>query len=372
MSGVRRAALLLSLLVLDVALLRLTSGCEYRSLDPRHTMCSFRPRQCSGKNLLKSGGLTCQDKELILNTHNTLRQKVSMGHVRNQPPAINMRTMVWDDELATVAQRWADQCMPGHDRSRNVQRFTVGQNVAATWTFDRDVGDTPDFAKQIEAWFDEVNQYGFQKGNVDPFRFNKATGHYTQMVWAETYLVGCGYAYYKDPSRGYTKIYVCNYAPGGNVIGGSMYKLGFPGQQYCVSDGLHPSTIYQGLCDLDAVNQPAPCSSGSGFMQPPPPPALSNSLMSDNGHHHHMEAEHHQMLPPPSPHPMMGPGAHPMMMHPPHHPMMGPPGDHEYLDLEDEHDLMRPTDFLMKGIQEPFMGLMKILNPWNIINRFRG
>ena len=27
---------------------------------------------------------------------------------------------VWDDELAMVAQRWADQCMPGHDRSRNV------------------------------------------------------------------------------------------------------------------------------------------------------------------------------------------------------------------------------------------------------------
>lgn len=35
-----------------------------------------------------------------------------------------------------------------------------------------------------------------------------------KMVWAETYLVGCGYAYYKDPSLGFTKIYVCNYAPG--------------------------------------------------------------------------------------------------------------------------------------------------------------
>lgn len=57
----------------------------------------------------------------------------------------------------------------------------MGQNVAAAWTYERDEGDMPDFATQIEAWFNEVNQYGFPKGNVDPFRFNKATGHYTQV-----------------------------------------------------------------------------------------------------------------------------------------------------------------------------------------------
>lgn len=168
-------------LLLLAGMLRQTRPCEYRSVDPRHTMCAFRPGQCSGKALLRTGGITCKDIETIISTHNTLRQKVSMGQVRNQPPALNMRAMEWDDELAAVAQRWADQCMPGHDRSRNVPRFTVGQNVAAAWTFDRDLGDTPDFATQIEAWFNEVNQYGFPKGNVDPFRFNKATGHYTQV-----------------------------------------------------------------------------------------------------------------------------------------------------------------------------------------------
>ena len=30
------------------------------------------------------------------------------------------RELVWDEELAVVAQRWADQCMPGHDHRRNV------------------------------------------------------------------------------------------------------------------------------------------------------------------------------------------------------------------------------------------------------------
>ena len=65
--------------------------------------------------------------------------------VKGQPGALNMREMVrwkfrncfqsqvsqrlkqantcsqvWDEELARVSQRWADQCMPGHDQRRNV------------------------------------------------------------------------------------------------------------------------------------------------------------------------------------------------------------------------------------------------------------
>ncbi|XP_076045444.1 venom allergen 5.01-like [Oratosquilla oratoria] len=322
-------------------------GCEYRSLDPRHTMCAFRPGQCSGKRMIRSGGMSCQDRDLILDTHNRLRQKVSMGEVRGQPAAINMQTMVWDDELANVAQRWADQCMPGHDASRNVARFTVGQNVAATWTFERDIGDTPDFATQIEAWFNEVNQHGFPKSSLEPFRFSKATGHYTQMAWAETYLVGCGYAYYEDPSRGFTKIYVCNYGPGGNVVGGTMYNVGYPGQQYCVNDGLRPSPHYHGLCEQESVNYQGPCVQGS-FYQPPPSQPVSNSIA---GGHNSLGDEGH----------LLGPH-HSLMAH---HPL----GDPEYPDHD---DLMRPSDLLMKGIRNPFMGLMKILNPLNILNRFTG
>ena len=60
-------------------------------------------------------------------------------------------------------------------------RFPAGQNVAAVWTYDRDEGDTPDFVTQVEAWFMEVEQHGFSKGSVDPFRFSKPTGHYTQV-----------------------------------------------------------------------------------------------------------------------------------------------------------------------------------------------
>ncbi|KAA0203787.1 hypothetical protein HAZT_HAZT002555 [Hyalella azteca] len=96
-------------------------ACRYAAIDPRHTMCSFMPKQCPGKMLIRTGELTCHDKERILTKHNMLRQEAALGQVRGQPAAINMKTMVWDDELAMVAQRWADQCMPGHDRSRNTR-----------------------------------------------------------------------------------------------------------------------------------------------------------------------------------------------------------------------------------------------------------
>jgi len=65
-----------------------------------------------------------------LEEHNRLRQSLANGKVKGQPGALNMREMVWDEELARISQRWADQCMPGHDQRRNVDRYAVGQNVA--------------------------------------------------------------------------------------------------------------------------------------------------------------------------------------------------------------------------------------------------
>lgn len=88
---------------------------------------------------------------------------------------------VWDEELAATAQRWSDQCVPAHDRAaqRDVGRFPVGQNLAATWTTRPPTEATdsvPDFNKQINAWFAEVRIYGFK-----PITGGHGTGHYSQV-----------------------------------------------------------------------------------------------------------------------------------------------------------------------------------------------
>ncbi|XP_049268580.1 venom allergen 5-like [Rhipicephalus sanguineus] len=54
---------------------------------------------------------------------------------------------------------------------------------------------------------------------------------FTQVAWAETSYLGCGYAHYKarqnpDPHFPFQKIFACHYAPGGNINGASMYKRG--------------------------------------------------------------------------------------------------------------------------------------------------
>ena len=62
-----------------------------------------------------SSGFSPEERQAMVDVHNSLRSRVAMGMEDRgspgpQPPAANMRRMVWDEELATVAQRWAEQC----------------------------------------------------------------------------------------------------------------------------------------------------------------------------------------------------------------------------------------------------------------------
>lgn len=91
---------------------------------------------------------------------------------------------------------------------------------------------------------------------------------YSQLIWGESHLVGCGYAYYHDSSRGYTKVYVCNYGPGGNIAGYAPYQTGRPA---CPLYGTKPSSKYPGLCceyhRLRATSPMPPCNTvGSRLM----------------------------------------------------------------------------------------------------------
>ncbi|KAG8235435.1 hypothetical protein J437_LFUL015501 [Ladona fulva] len=165
-----------------------------------------------GVQLIRAGNLSCNEKQQILNQHNKLRQSVALGQVRGQPPAANMRELVWDEELASIAQNWANRGVIQHNTPRS-GRFPVGENIAATWTFQNPSpsGSTPDFNKVINDWF--VESSAFPGSGVSSYHFDRTTGHYTQIAWATTTYLGCGYSYYYDTQKGYTKFYVCNYGP---------------------------------------------------------------------------------------------------------------------------------------------------------------
>ncbi|GFW45229.1 hypothetical protein TNCV_4733371 [Trichonephila clavipes] len=145
----------------------------------QHTACRPPNPRCT----IYSRGISQGEKDYIVWKHNYLRSLVAQGYERtnNQPPAANMMQMVWDEELATVAQKHADQCIFAHDcpECRSVEAFSVGQNIATR----AKTGNTlpvPDWESTIQSLYDEVKD--FYPKWISPFRAPKypMTGHYTQ------------------------------------------------------------------------------------------------------------------------------------------------------------------------------------------------
>ncbi|XP_046987912.1 cysteine-rich secretory protein 2-like [Schistocerca americana] len=198
-----RARCLLRLLVLAALTLVLFSDADAWRTDTR-------PRVYGNKiptRALVTTGKKVQRKILLY--HNFFRTKVS-------PPASNMLKMTWHKGAARAAQRWAERClMLTHDdmQGRWVNNYgSCGQNIFIStqqvpWYF------------AIKMWFAERDNftYGSRRNDLH------AVGHYTQMVWASTHKVGCGFT--RCGSRGRTYYsYICNYCPMGNM----MEKLGTP------------------------------------------------------------------------------------------------------------------------------------------------
>ncbi|XP_043259185.1 uncharacterized protein LOC122401244 isoform X2 [Colletes gigas] len=49
---------------------------------------------CAGKTILRHVGLSCEEKQAILDEHNRLRQLVALGQIHGQPAAANMKEMI--------------------------------------------------------------------------------------------------------------------------------------------------------------------------------------------------------------------------------------------------------------------------------------
>lgn len=215
---------------------------SYCSLCEDHTMCQF---QGIGEACVDvgEGGVSEADKNQIIETHNWYRRIIAGGHESKgingpQPKAANLMKFTWDEELAAIAQRWADQCLFQHDTCRHVSRWKVGQNIYWNWRFP--IINNVNWTAAIASWYDEVEK--FDAAKVKSYEFDPETGHYTQMLWHSTHKIGCGRRNY-----GPNKIYVCNYGPAGNWIGEPMYAVGEPCSK-CPSG----TFCNENLCDFES------------------------------------------------------------------------------------------------------------------------
>ncbi|XP_030060290.1 cysteine-rich secretory protein 3 isoform X2 [Microcaecilia unicolor] len=152
---------------------------------------------------------TQEEIQILLNVHNYYRRKVD-------PPAANMQKLEWHSELASMAQDWADKCTFEHGQpKRDRQPFEdIGQNLNKFTSSNLKRLDSLEARTHIplRTWWDEVTWYDFASDRC----LGPMCGHYTQLVWARTKYVGCGYLNGTQCPGKFTYV-VCNYGPTGNI-----------------------------------------------------------------------------------------------------------------------------------------------------------
>ncbi|VDM18336.1 unnamed protein product [Hydatigera taeniaeformis] len=173
------------------------------------TVCSL--------TVLLSASIVCPlptdvERAQMLEAHLVVREKV-------YPPASNMLLMEYSSELEALADRWASRCKFEHPDDRYYPEYKgLGQNIALVG------GAKPSFTEAVCGWKDEVKDYDYFSGTC-----NGVCGHYTQMVWASSNLVGCAMRQcdYMEPSWSNPQYFtVCQYKPAGNIYGEKPYEYG--------------------------------------------------------------------------------------------------------------------------------------------------
>jgi len=172
--------------------------------------------------------LNAKEIQDIVNIHNRLRAGEG---------ASNMEVLRWNAKLASLGQQWADRCNFAHGQpSFNAQQVgyqQLGQNLYASSDPKHRAVDG------VQSWFDEKPDYYYGSGQCNP---GKVCGHYTQVVWAKTREVGCGWTFCNSiAGMRSAHFLVCNYGPAGNYNNQKPFTRGAPctacdsGQFFCTN-----------------------------------------------------------------------------------------------------------------------------------------
>jgi hypothetical protein len=155
---------------------------------------------------------------MALTAHNQVRTSLNQGGLPGQPtPDPPLRPMMWDQGLADASKAYAEGCVWAHSSNR----VNVGENLYASTNTASDIQDA------VTAWSNEYVDYSFSTGACTPGR---QCGHYTQIVWQGSILVGCAEAMcspLRNPDQSElfdnAKLQVCQYATAGNIFGNQPY-----------------------------------------------------------------------------------------------------------------------------------------------------
>lgn len=152
----------------------------------------------------------------MIDAHNAVRA----GALPAPVPAL--APLSWSTTVASTAQAWADGCLFQHNP--NLHALSLGENIAATAP-----AGTRTAAYVVGLWASEAPYYDYATNTcntANPPNTAGTCGHYTQLVWRSTTVVGCALRTCTTGSpfgSGAWDLWVCDYAPPGNFVGERPY-----------------------------------------------------------------------------------------------------------------------------------------------------
>ncbi|KAF2362056.1 CAP domain [Trinorchestia longiramus] len=140
--------------------------------------------------------------EAVLKAHNDYRLKHGVTPLKISKK-LNKTAGDW---AKTIAKRDRLEHRPNND---------YGENIYSKWNSrpNHSIGGK----EPVDSWYSEIKNHVFGKEPT-----SLATGHFTQVVWADSKELGVGMARNKSSGKLYV---VCNYNPPGNMVGSFAKKV---------------------------------------------------------------------------------------------------------------------------------------------------
>ncbi|XP_054083694.1 antigen 5 like allergen Cul n 1-like [Zeugodacus cucurbitae] len=228
--------------------------------NDKHFMCDLDSVPSKGE-VLGVLPLTGSMKRLYVDRHNEHRNRIAGGEQKFGlpsrgyfPKATRMREVIWDDELAYIAEIHAKRCHMKHDACHSTERFLVsGQNLYIGGRDDKPKAVINYVLRAIDGWWKEYEYVDDGNALADEFPKGAAdwaqVGHFTAMANERAAFVGCGLALCQNCSKFlYCAEVTCNYSPT-NLLSTFMYKKGNSSASECDYFQSVPSSKYPHLCE---------------------------------------------------------------------------------------------------------------------------
>lgn len=152
------------------------------------------------------------DSAALIAAHNKWRAEVGISEKLSYSPELAISAQAWADHLKKT-----NRCRMRHSKSDGQYGENLYWASALSWSDGRQELQKVSAVKVVDSWGREKADYDYAGNRCLP---GKVCGHYTQMVWRATTVVGCAVAVCEDTQE---QVWVCRYQPAGNWVGRRPY-----------------------------------------------------------------------------------------------------------------------------------------------------